>query len=59
VNKNAGLMIKDSAALNKLVPSIIELAKDENKRSELKSNISKLAITNADEIIATEILKLI
>jgi UDP-N-acetylglucosamine--N-acetylmuramyl-(pentapeptide) pyrophosphoryl-undecaprenol N-acetylglucosamine transferase len=59
VNKNAGIMIKDSVALTILVPSVIALAKDENKQEELKRNISKLAITNADEIIATEILKLI
>lgn len=57
VNKNAGIMIKDNEALALLVPSIIALAKDENKQEELKSNISKLAISNADEIIATEILK--
>lgn len=57
VNKNAGISIKDSDAADKLVPSIIALAKDENKQQELKSNISKLAITNADEIIATGILK--
>jgi UDP-N-acetylglucosamine--N-acetylmuramyl-(pentapeptide) pyrophosphoryl-undecaprenol N-acetylglucosamine transferase len=57
VNVNAGIMIKDSEALNALVPSIIALSKDEQKQQELRSNISKLAITNADEIIATEILK--
>ncbi|MBK8521766.1 MAG: undecaprenyldiphospho-muramoylpentapeptide beta-N-acetylglucosaminyltransferase [Chitinophagaceae bacterium] len=57
VNKNAGIMIKDSEALALLVPAIIALAKDEHKQEELKTNISKLAITNADEIIATEILK--
>jgi UDP-N-acetylglucosamine--N-acetylmuramyl-(pentapeptide) pyrophosphoryl-undecaprenol N-acetylglucosamine transferase len=59
VNKNAGIMIKDDEALSKLVPSIIALSKDENKQKELKSNIGKLAVNNADEIIATEILKLI
>lgn len=57
VNKNAGIMIKDSEASSLLIPSIIDLAKDENKQQELKSNISKLAITTADEIIAKEILK--
>ena len=59
VNKNAGIMIKDGDALTMLVPSIIALSKDENKQSELKNNISKLAVSNADEIIAAEILKLI
>jgi UDP-N-acetylglucosamine--N-acetylmuramyl-(pentapeptide) pyrophosphoryl-undecaprenol N-acetylglucosamine transferase len=59
VNKNAGIMIKDDEALSKLVPSIITLSKDENKQRELKGNIGKLAVNNADEIIAAEILKLI
>lgn len=59
VNKNAGIMIKDSEALELLVPSIIELSKDDIKQEELKRNIAKLAIKNADEIIANEILKLI
>lgn len=56
VNKKAGIMIKDSEALNQLVSTTIALAKDEAKQNELKSNISLLAITNADEKIAKEIL---
>lgn len=56
VNKNAGMMIKDSEAFNKLVPAIIALSKDEQKQEEFKRNISKLAITNADEVIANNIL---
>jgi UDP-N-acetylglucosamine--N-acetylmuramyl-(pentapeptide) pyrophosphoryl-undecaprenol N-acetylglucosamine transferase len=59
VNKKAGIMIKDGDALTQLVPLVIALSKDENKQQELKSNISKLAITNADEIIAKEILNTI
>ena len=38
---------------------IIDLAKDEAKQNELKKNIGILAITNADEVIAKEILELI
>jgi UDP-N-acetylglucosamine--N-acetylmuramyl-(pentapeptide) pyrophosphoryl-undecaprenol N-acetylglucosamine transferase len=57
VNKNAGIMIKDTEALHQLVPSVIALAKDGNRQQELISNISKLAIINADEIIAKEILR--
>ena len=36
VDKNAALMVKDSEAIDKVVPMIIELAKDENKQNELK-----------------------
>lgn len=59
VNKNAAIMVKDNEALDKLVPTVIQLAKSEQQQSELKQNIGKLAITNADETIASEILKLI
>ncbi|MEO6731508.1 MAG: undecaprenyldiphospho-muramoylpentapeptide beta-N-acetylglucosaminyltransferase [Ferruginibacter sp.] len=57
VNKDAGVMIKDSEAFDKLVPAIISLSKDEQKQEQLKSNISKLSVTDADERIALEILK--
>jgi UDP-N-acetylglucosamine--N-acetylmuramyl-(pentapeptide) pyrophosphoryl-undecaprenol N-acetylglucosamine transferase len=58
VNKNAAWMVKDNEAIDKAVPMIIELAKDENKQNELKRNISALAIINADEVIAGKILDL-
>ena len=59
VNKNAGIMVKDNEALNKLVAAIINLSKDEQHQNELRTNIGKLGITNADEIIAKEILNTI
>jgi UDP-N-acetylglucosamine--N-acetylmuramyl-(pentapeptide) pyrophosphoryl-undecaprenol N-acetylglucosamine transferase len=59
VQKNAAFMVKDNEALDKVVPMIIELAKDENKQMEFKKNIGQLAITDADKKIAEEILKLI
>jgi UDP-N-acetylglucosamine--N-acetylmuramyl-(pentapeptide) pyrophosphoryl-undecaprenol N-acetylglucosamine transferase len=57
VNKNAALMVKDSEALDKVVPAIIQLARNDIKQAELKKNIGLLAITNADKVIANEILK--
>ncbi len=57
VDRNAALMVSDSEASEKLVTTIIALAGDEQKQNELKQNISKLAVTNADELIAKEILK--
>lgn len=56
VNKNAALMVKDSETKDKLVFMAIELAKDEAKQEEMKQNISKLAITDADRKIANEVL---
>jgi len=52
-------MVKDTEAMQKLVFMTIELAKDKGKQEELESNISKLAITDADVKVANEILKLI
>jgi UDP-N-acetylglucosamine--N-acetylmuramyl-(pentapeptide) pyrophosphoryl-undecaprenol N-acetylglucosamine transferase len=59
VKKYAGLMVKDKEALDKAVPVIIELATDEKRQTDLKTNIGMLAITDADKRIAEEILKLI
>ncbi len=57
VNKQAALIIKDDEAKEKLVATIIALAKDDQKQEELKQNIAAFAITNADERIVDEILK--
>jgi UDP-N-acetylglucosamine--N-acetylmuramyl-(pentapeptide) pyrophosphoryl-undecaprenol N-acetylglucosamine transferase len=57
VEKHAALMVKDSEAIDKVVPTIIELAKNEQEQNELKGNIGKYAVVNADEHIAKEILK--
>ena len=56
VNKNAGIMLKDSETLDKLVPAIIELSKNEHKQNTLRENIGHLSKTNADKDIAREIL---
>jgi UDP-N-acetylglucosamine--N-acetylmuramyl-(pentapeptide) pyrophosphoryl-undecaprenol N-acetylglucosamine transferase len=58
VSKHAALMVKDNEALDKVVPTIIELAKNEEQQNELKKNLGTLAIIDADKRIAEEILKL-
>jgi len=57
VRKNAALIVKDSEAVEKAIPMILELSGNENKQMELKENIGRLAVVNADEIVAEEILK--
>lgn len=57
VDKNAALMVKDNEAQGKLFGTITGLLFNEDKQEELKTNIAKLAVTNADEVIAREILK--
>jgi UDP-N-acetylglucosamine--N-acetylmuramyl-(pentapeptide) pyrophosphoryl-undecaprenol N-acetylglucosamine transferase len=59
VNKAAALTIKDNDALDKLVSSIIALSNNIEQQHTLKQNIAKLAIINADEVIANEILSLL
>ena len=59
VNKNAALMISDSEAAEKLVSMAIDLADDEGRQADLRRNIAGLAIGNADEVIAAEIMKTI
>jgi UDP-N-acetylglucosamine--N-acetylmuramyl-(pentapeptide) pyrophosphoryl-undecaprenol N-acetylglucosamine transferase len=59
VQREAALMVKDAEAASKLVPMTIALAKDEVQQNKMKSNISSLAVTDADSRIADEILQAI
>lgn len=57
VKKSAAIMISDKDAGEKLIPEILRLAKNKTEQELLSENIGKLAITDADEKIASEILK--
>lgn len=57
VDKQAALMVKDSEAKDKLIATVMALAINEQLQTELKINIGSLAVTNADELIAKEILR--
>lgn len=57
VDKNAAMMVKDSEAKEKLVSTVIALANNEAKQNELKKNIAPIGVTNADEVVAKEIIK--
>ncbi|RYF88674.1 MAG: UDP-N-acetylglucosamine--N-acetylmuramyl-(pentapeptide) pyrophosphoryl-undecaprenol N-acetylglucosamine transferase, partial [Chitinophagaceae bacterium] len=57
VNQGAAEMLKDSEALQMLVPSVIALAKDGGRQQQLSANIATLAVGDAAVTIATEILK--
>ncbi len=57
VDKGAALLVKDSDAKEKMVDTILALAKDKDQQEVLKQNIGKLTVTDADQRIATEILK--
>jgi UDP-N-acetylglucosamine--N-acetylmuramyl-(pentapeptide) pyrophosphoryl-undecaprenol N-acetylglucosamine transferase len=59
VNKNAAIMISDKNAPEQLVPEIIRLANNKTEQEMLKENIGKMAITDADDKISNEILKIL
>lgn len=56
VNKKAALLVKDSDVNEALINAVLELSKNELSQQVLQQNISALAIKNADEIIAKQIL---
>jgi UDP-N-acetylglucosamine--N-acetylmuramyl-(pentapeptide) pyrophosphoryl-undecaprenol N-acetylglucosamine transferase len=57
VAQQAALMVKDSEAKEGLMPVLLALLSNEEEQNKLRTNIGKLAITDADDRIATEILK--
>ncbi len=59
VNKEAAIMIKDADAKNELMPALLKLCADEKAQQSMRENIGLLAVNNADEIIALQILKAI
>lgn len=59
VDKNAALMVSDAEAKDKVVKMAIKLAADKSKRLEMSQQLEKLAIIDADERVAKEVLKCI
>jgi len=59
VNKQAALIVTDANASNDLVDTVIQLANNKLLQAQFTENAKALAITNADTIIANEILSLI
>ncbi len=58
VNKNAAVLVKDSDAIEQLIKSAITLLNDEPKCELLSKNSREMAVLNADEIIAKEVLQI-
>ncbi len=59
VEKDAALMVDNKDVMEELAPTVIKLFNDNKKQEELKTNLKKLAISDAAEKITDEILKLI
>jgi UDP-N-acetylglucosamine--N-acetylmuramyl-(pentapeptide) pyrophosphoryl-undecaprenol N-acetylglucosamine transferase len=58
VGKDAAVMVTDASAQTDLLPTVMALIKDDVRRASLSANIKELAIRNADEVIAHEVIKL-
>lgn len=57
VDRDAALMVKDSDTQSHLFGTITMLAKDEALQQKLINNIKKYAVTDADVVVAKEILQ--
>jgi len=58
VHDNAAIFIADRDAEDKLIDKALELLKDKGKQKILSENIGKLALPNADEVIAKEVMRI-
>jgi len=58
VKNNAALLINDRSAEDTMVKEALDLLNDRNRCEEFSENIGKMALPEADEIIAGEVLKL-
>ncbi|MFZ2285963.1 MAG: undecaprenyldiphospho-muramoylpentapeptide beta-N-acetylglucosaminyltransferase [Bacteroidales bacterium] len=59
VNREAAILVRDTDAEKELISTALALVNDHAERSKLSENIRRLAIKNADEVIACEVLKLV
>jgi UDP-N-acetylglucosamine--N-acetylmuramyl-(pentapeptide) pyrophosphoryl-undecaprenol N-acetylglucosamine transferase len=57
VAKQAAILVADAEVEQKLFSTLLELTQNSQLQNWLKMNIAAMAVTNADEIIASEILK--
>ena len=59
VRQDAAMIVKDSEAMEKMIPTALELLKDPDKIKVLEENAGKMALPDAAMTIATEIYKLV
>lgn len=57
VNNKAAAIVKDKEVGNVLIPTVLELLSSDEQMQAMQNNIKAFAFSNADEIIAKEILK--
>ena len=59
VNHNAALLVNDSDAKQTLIHTLIDLIKNEDEQQKIAGNVAKMAFTDAANIIAAEVIKLV
>ena len=58
VNKDAAVLVRDADALDQLVPTAIELIRDDQRLASLHTNVLQLAQKDSAQRIAQEVIKL-
>jgi len=58
VGKSAALMVTDAEAPRKLIDTALELLNNAQESEVLRTNLKELAVLDADEVIAKEVLEL-
>jgi UDP-N-acetylglucosamine--N-acetylmuramyl-(pentapeptide) pyrophosphoryl-undecaprenol N-acetylglucosamine transferase len=58
LHDDAAIFIPDRDAETKLIDKALELLNDKDKQKTLSNNIGKLALPDADEVIAKEVMKI-
>jgi len=59
VQENAAAFVADRDAATKLIDKALELLSDKETQKKLSDNIGKLAMPDADEVIAREVMKMV
>ena len=59
VRKDAAMIVKDAEAMEKMIPTALELLKDPEKIKTLEENAGKMALPDAAMKIAEEVYKLV
>lgn len=59
VRKDAGMIVKDAEAVEKLMKTACELIRDEEKIARMEDNVAKLALADAAMTIAEEVYKIV
>ena len=59
VRKDAAMIVKDAEALDKMMPTALDLLKDPGKIKTLEENAGKMALPDAAQKIADEVYKLV